>query len=538
MRRAEMPSASYAFISCKLVKGKEEAGKKYKDYFSHQEKLNKAPSHRMLAIWRAEAEGIIRVSIEPDEAEAILLLGKFHVRAATPAAAQVKIALTDSYKRLLQPAMETEMRQIFKTKADETAIRVFQENLRPLLLAPPVGQKSVIGIDPGFRTGCKVVCLNALGTLLEYTTIYPLTQSADLSGKTIKHLINKYDTSAIAIGHGTGGKETLDFIKGLNLPPSIDVFLVNEAGASIYSASEIARAEFPDLDLTYRSAISIGRRLMDPLAELIKIDPRSIGVGQYQHEVHQGKLKEALDQTVVSCVNSVGVQLNTASIPLLTYVSGLGPSLATNIVQYREQHGPFNSRDSLRKVPRLGEKAFEQCAGFLRIRDSVHPLDKTGVHPERYTLVKKMASDLGVTLADLVGNTEMVRKINLKNYVSEDVGLPTLTDIAKELSNPGLDPRGSAQVFHFNEGINTIEDLEIGMELKGKVTNLTQFGAFIDIGVKQDGMAHISQVSDRFVSNPSEVLTLGQEVRVKVIGVDMDRRRIQLSLKGVSQPQR
>jgi uncharacterized protein len=434
--------------------------------------------------------------------------------------------------------MDTEMRQIYKAKADEIAIRVFQDNLRPLLLDPPLGQKFVMGIDPGFRTGCKVACLNALGTLLEYTTIYPHTSNADSSAKTIIHLTGKYNIEAIAIGNGTGGKETLDFIKKLGLSSSIDIFLVSEAGASIYSASEIAREEFPDLDLTYRSAVSIGRRLMDPLAELIKIDPRSIGVGQYQHEVHQGKLKEALDQTVISCVNSIGVQVNTASIPLLSYIAGLGPSLAANIVQYREQHGPFKSRDSLKKVPRLGDKAFEQCAGFLRIRESINPLDNTGVHPERYALVMKMAHDLNVPLPKLLANRDLTTKIPLASYVDEQVGIPTLTDIMKELANPGLDPRGSAKVFHFNEGINTIEDVEIGLELRGKVSNLTQFGAFIDIGVKQDGMVHISQMSDRFISNPAEVLTLGQEVMVKVIGVEIDRSRIQLSLKGLSQYQR
>jgi protein Tex len=527
-----------ANISCKVAKGKETEGKKYADYFQHSERLSKAPSHRLLAIFRAESEGIIRVHIAPEEADAMAILHRCHIHRHHPSTAQVKLAMEDSYKRLLQPAMETEMRQHFKALADAIAIRIFQENLSPLLLAPPLGQKRVMGIDPGFRTGCKVVCLSDTGALMEHTTIYPHTQAASEAEKTLLHLAEKHQTEAIAIGNGTAGKETLDFVRSLPLPGSVDVFLVSESGASIYSASPVAREEFPDLDLTYRSAISIGRRLMDPLAELIKTDPRSIGVGQYQHDVHQGKLKEALDQTVMSCVNKVGINVNTASVPLLTYVSGLGPVLAANIVRYRSENGPFPTRDSLKKVPRLGDKAFEQCAGFLRIRDGKHPLDNTGVHPERYALVQRMAEDLGVPMPSLPGKTELISRIRPEDYVSEQAGLPTLKDILRELSHPGLDPRGKASVFHFNEGLHSMEDLREGMLVRGIVTNITQFGAFVDIGVKQDGMVHISQISDRFIKNPAEVLSLGQEVHATVIGLDMDRRRIQLSLKGNSRDQR
>ena len=515
-----------------LVKGKEEAGIKYKDYFDWKEPLKSAPSHRVLAMRRGENEDILKLEALPEEDGAIQILEKQFVKSNNGNSAQVKLAIQDSYKRLLGPAMETEIRNLSKEKADEEAIRVFAENARQLLLAAPLGQKNVLAIDPGFRTGCKVVCLDKQGKLLENTAIYPHNGQRGVTegAETIKKLCAKHHIEAIAIGNGTAGRETEVFIRGLAIADVV-VVMVSENGASIYSASEVAREEFPTQDITVRGAVSIGRRLMDPLAELVKIDPKSIGVGQYQHDVDQNKLQASLDDTVMSCVNAVGVELNTASKQVLAYVSGLGPQLAQNIVSYRNEHGAFKNRESLKKVPRLGDKAFEQAAGFLRIRDAEHVLDTSGVHPERYALVNKMARDLSCSVAQLMKDAELRKQIKLQQYVSDEIGLPTLNDIMGELAKPGRDPREQFEVFSFTEGVNGIDDLKIGMKLPGIVTNITNFGAFVDIGVHQDGLVHTSQLSNKFVSNANDIVKVHQKVEVTVVEVDVARKRISLSMK-------
>jgi uncharacterized protein len=523
-----------AIIASKLVKGKEEAAKKYQDYFEWSEKLSNCPSHRLLAMRRGEEEGFLRVGIAPDEEMSIKDLDALYVTTFGEAADQVRQAVKDSYKRLLQPGIETEFRNVSKEKADLEAIRVFAENLRQLLLSAPLGEKSVLGIDPGFRSGCKVVCLDANGNLLHNTVIYPHEPQRQVfeSQSIIEGLVDKYGIDAISVGNGTAGRETMDLLYKIKFARPIEIFQVNEAGASIYSASEVAREEFPSQDLTVRGAVSIGRRLMDPLAELVKIDPKSIGVGQYQHDVNQTLLKASLDRTVESCVNAVGINLNTASKHLLTYVSGLGPVLAQNIVQYRAENGAFKSRTEIKKVARLGDKAFEQCAGFLRIREAKNPLDNTAVHPERYALVQKMADDLGCSLQDLVKDRAQRQRINLKQYVQGDVGLPTLQDILKELEKPGLDPRGAAKSFEF-ANVHTLEDIQVGMVLPGIVTNITNFGAFIDIGIKDSGLVHVSQLSNKFVTNPLEVVHLQQQVMVRVLEIDYSRKRVALTMKDV-----
>lgn len=516
----------------KVVPGKEEAGQKYKDYFDWEEAVKSAPSHRILAMRRGEKEEILYLDVLPPEEEAIELLEKAFITGNNDAANQVQQALTDGYKRLLRPSMETEVRLLTKKKADEEAIRVFAENARQLLLAAPLGQKRTMAIDPGFRTGCKVVCLDEQGKLLEYTAIFPHTGpgQAKEAEKTITHLFEKYKVEAIAIGNGTAGRETEDFVRKLNLP-GVDVVMVNESGASIYSASDVAREEFPDKDVTVRGSVSIGRRLMDPLAELVKIDPKSIGVGQYQHDVDQNKLQASLDDTVISCVNAVGVELNTASKQILAYVSGLGPQLAQNIVEYRDANGAFTKRDQLKKVPRLGDKAFEQAAGFLRIRNAQNPLDTSGVHPERYDLVAQMAKDSNTTVTALMSDEKLRKSIPLQKYITDTVGLPTLTDIMAELAKPGRDPREKFEAFSFTEGVNSITDLKAGMKLPGIVTNITNFGAFVDIGVHQDGLVHLSQIANRFIKDPNEVLKVHQQVEVTVTEVDVNRKRIALSMK-------
>lgn len=522
-----------ATIRSKVARGKEEEGAKYRDYFDFEESLKKCPSHRLLAIRRGEEEGFLRVSVLPDEEEALSKLDRLFLKGNGAATEQVKLALEDSYKRLLSPSIETEFRNSSKDKADEEAIHVFSRNLRELLLSAPLGQKNVLGIDPGFRTGCKVVCLDQSGNLLTHTAIYPHPPQNNSSeaAKTLLHLVRQFDCEAIAIGNGTASRETMDFCRSIDLPQTVDIFLVNESGASIYSASEIAREEFPDHDVTVRGAVSIGRRLMDPLAELVKIDPKSIGVGQYQHDVNQTQLKESLDQVVESCVNSVGININTASKHLLNYVSGLGPALAQNIVNFRAEHGPFKSRTALKKVPRMGEKAFEQSAGFLRIRDAKNPLDNTAVHPESYHIVQRMADDLNCTIGMLISDQKLRQSVDLKRYVTDTIGMPTLKDIMKELEKPGLDPRGNAKPIEFDKSIKTIEDLHSGMVLPGIVNNITNFGAFVDIGIKESGLVHVSQLADRFIKDPAEVVSLNQEVTVRVVEVDLQRKRIQLSMK-------
>lgn len=526
-----------AVIKSTVIKGKEEEGIKYKDYFEWEEPVKSSPSHRILAMRRGENESILRLEAIPEEDGAIEILNKHFIKGSNAAAKQVELALHDSYKRLLGPSMETELRLLSKQKADEEAIRVFAENARQLLLAAPMGQKNVLAIDPGFRTGCKVVCLDRQGKLLENTTIYPHTGQGNIknAADTIQKLCVKHEVEAIAIGNGTAGRETEVFIRGLNLTDVL-VVMVNENGASIYSASEVAREEFPTQDITVRGAVSIGRRLMDPLAELVKIDPKSIGVGQYQHDVDQVKLQASLDDTVMSCVNAVGVELNTASKQVLAYVSGLGPQLAQNIVTYRNEHGAFKNRESLKKVPRLGDKAYEQAAGFLRIRDAVHVLDASGVHPERYDLVNQMAKDLGHSVNDLLKDVQLQKKIRLQQYVSDSVGLPTLNDIMSELAKPGRDPREQFEAFSFAEGINEIGDLKVGMKLSGIVTNITNFGAFVDIGVHQDGLVHTSQLADKFVANPNDVVKVSQRVEVTVKEIDVARKRISLSMKSENAP--
>ncbi|MDH5475833.1 MAG: RNA-binding transcriptional accessory protein [Cyclobacteriaceae bacterium] len=520
-------------ISSKVLKNKEEEGQKYKDYFDWEEPIKKTPSHRLLAMRRGEKEMILSLDIKPDTESSIRLIENKVVVATNESAEQVKLAISDCYKRLLKPSMETEVRLLSKDKADKEAIDVFSKNLRKLLLAAPLGQKNVLSIDPGFRTGCKIVCLNKLGDLLYNSTIYPNAPQRKVveSGEEIKSLCEKYAIEAIAIGNGTASRETEEFVKSLGLPSHIIVVMVNESGASIYSASAIAREEFPNHDVTVRGAVSIGRRMTDPLAELVKLDPKSIGVGQYQHDVDQNELKLGLDNVVMSCVNSVGVEVNTSSKELLSYVSGLGPQLAKSIVEYRNVNGPFKDRKSLTKVPRLGDKAFEQAAGFLRIRNAKNPLDGSAVHPERYGLVEKMSKDVGATVSELISNTTFRKKINLKNYVTDSVGLPTLNDIMNELDKPGRDPRDKFEVFSFKEGVNEINDLKAGMQLPGIVTNVTNFGAFIDIGVHQDGLAHVSHLSDDFVKNPSDVVSVQGKVMATVLEVDVARKRISLSLK-------
>lgn len=528
-----------ALIQSKVVKGKEaeEASAKYRDYFDFCEPLKKCSSHRLLALRRGESEGVLKVTIFPeDEDMCNERLQRLFVRANNECAHQAEEALTDAYKRLLKPAIETEFAALSKEKADEEAIRVFAENLRQLLLAPPLGQKRVMGIDPGFRTGCKVVCLDAQGTLLHNEAIYPhppKSEYAQAARKIVK-LVEQYKIEAIAIGNGTASRETEQFVTSQRYDREVQLFVVSEDGASIYSASKTAREEFPDYDVTVRGAVSIGRRLMDPLAELVKIDAKSIGVGQYQHDVDQTKLKASLDQTVESCVNLVGVNVNTASKHLLTYVSGLGPTLAQNIVDYRTENGPFESRRQLLKVPRMGAKAYEQCAGFLRIPQAKNPLDNSAVHPESYPIVEQMAKDLNCTVADLIKDKELRSKIDLKKYVTDTVGLPTLTNILQELDKPGRDPRQKIQVFEFDKNVRTLDDLQEGMELPGIVTNITNFGCFVDIGIKENGLVHVSQLADRFVSNPADVVRIHQHVRVKVMSIDHERKRIQLTMKGLN----
>lgn len=524
-------------FAARVIPGKEEAALKYKDYHQWTEPVKTAPSHRVLAMRRGEKEELLYLDIEVPEGDVLPLLDSAYVTGSGEASTQVRMAMLDGYKRLLKPAMETEVRMFTRQRADDEAIRVFAGNVRQLLLAAPLGQKRIMAIDPGFRTGCKTVCLDEQGALLEHTTLFPHTGSggAEQAAITINALVEKYHLQAIAIGNGTAGRETEAFVRKLAIP-GIPVIVVNESGASIYSASDIARAEFPNHDVTVRGAVSIGRRLMDPLAELVKIDPKSIGVGQYQHDVDQSKLQTALDDTVVSCVNAVGVELNTASKEILSYIAGLGPSLAQQIINFRQQHGAFRNRESLKQVPRLGEKAFEQAAGFLRIRNAQNPLDASAVHPERYSLVAQMAADLGCEVTDLLRDEHLRKQIDLRKYVSEQVGTPTLRDILAELAKPGLDPREQFEPFSFTEGVNSIADLRIGMRLPGVVTNITNFGAFVDIGVHQDGLVHLSQLANRFVKDPNEVVKVQQKVMVTVTEVDEKRNRISLSMKTEERP--
>ncbi len=525
-----------AMLSSKVVKKKEEDAGKYESWFDWKENAMRAPSHRILALYRGEEEGMLRVHVLPEDDEpAYEVLERQFVSGRYESSEQVRMAVKDGYKRLLQPSIETEFYNLLKEKADKEAIRVFAENLRQLLLASPLGQKRILAIDPGFRTGCKTVCLDAQGQLLHNETIYPFTSVREERAAIAKleALVEAFHIEAIAIGNGTAGRETEEVVKRCRFKEKVIAVMVNENGASVYSASEVARREFPDYDVTVRGAVSIGRRLMDPLSELVKIDPKSIGVGQYQHDVNQTMLQESLNDVVVSCVNSVGVELNTASRELLSYVSGIGPSLADKIVDYRNRQGAFHSRQELKKVERLGDKAFEQCAGFLRVRESENPLDRSAVHPERYELVKQMAADAGTTVQELMADKSLREKIDINRYVSEDCGLPTLQDIMKELDKPGLDPRARFEIFEFDKNVTRIEDVKEGMVLPGIVTNITAFGAFVDIGVHQDGLVHISQMANRRVNDPSEVVHLHQHVKVRVIEVDLRRHRISLSLKGV-----
>ena len=527
--------AHTAMITSKVIKGKEEEGAKYRDYFDFSESLNRASSHRLLALRRGEAEGILRVSISPDAESCLDRLNRRFVKGRGEVSEQVATAVDDSFKRLLKPSIETEFSNQSKAKADEEAIRVFAENLRQLLLAPPLGQKRVLGVDPGYRTGCKLVCLDAQGNLLHNEAIFPHPPQNE-KGKAaakVAQLVATYAIDAIAIGNGTASRETEQFITNIRYDRKVQVFVVSENGASIYSASKIAREEFPEYDVTVRGAVSIGRRLLDPLAELVKIDPKSIGVGQYQHDVEQNALKKSLDQTVESCVNLVGVNVNTASKHLLTYISGLGPTLAQNIVNYRAEHGPFTSRKELMKVPRMGEKAFEQSAGFLRIPDGKNPLDNSAVHPESYPIVERMAKDLKCSVADLITDKALKKKLKLTDYLTDKVGMPTLLDIMEELDKPGRDPRQTIQVFAFDPTVKTIEDLKEGQVLPGIVTNITNFGCFVDVGIKENGLVHISELADRFVSDPTQVVSIHQHVKVKVLSVDLSRKRVQLSMKGI-----
>ena len=521
-----------AIITSKVVKGKEEEAIKYKDYFDFSEPLKRCTSHRLLAIRRGEAEGLLKVSISPDDDECTERLERNYVRGNNECSQQVQEAVRDAYKRLLKPSIETEFAALSKQKADEEAIRVFAGNLRQLLLAPPLGQKRVMGIDPGYRTGCKVVCLDAQGNLLHNETIYPHPPKSEhaLSSRKLTKLVEQYAIEAIAIGNGTASRETESFVTSLRYDRKLQVFVVSEDGASIYSASKTAREEFPDYDVTVRGAVSIGRRLMDPLAELVKIEAKSIGVGQYQHDVDQTALKKSLDQTVESCVNLVGVNLNTASRHLLTYVSGLGPTLAQNIVNYRTENGPFASRKELMKVPRMGAKAFEQCAGFLRIPGAKNPLDNSAVHPESYAVVERIAKDLKCSVEELIKNKELRSKIDIKKYVTPSVGLPTLTDIMQELEKPGRDPRQQIKVFEFDKNVKTIDDLKPGMTLPGIITNITNFGCFVDVGIKENGLVHVSQMRREFISDPTTVVSIHEHVQVKVLSIDHDRKRISMTM--------
>lgn len=520
-------------VKSKVLRNKEVEGEKFKDYFEWEEPLNKIPSHRLLAIRRGEKEMVLSMDISPDKDDALNAINKHFIVSSNQAAKQVELAIEDCYKRLLKPSIETEYRVSTKTSADTEAIRVFTDNLKELLLASPLGQKTILAIDPGFRTGCKVVCLNAQGKLLHNTVIYPsLGQRQQLEAEeSIKQLVKEYSIEAISIGNGTASRETEKLVKSLNLDSSIQIVVVNESGASIYSASEVARDEFPNHDVTVRGAVSIGRRLADPLAELVKIDAKSIGVGQYQHDVDQTALKKALDETVSSCVNAVGVEVNTASKQLLTYVSGLGPTLAENIVNYRNENGPFTSRKEIMKVPRMGAKVFEQAAGFLRIRNAKNPLDSSAVHPERYKLVEQMAKDINSDIKSLIGQNGRVKDIDIKKYTSDELGIPTLNDILQELEKPGRDPRKEFESFSFDESVHEISDLHVGMTLPGIVTNVTKFGAFVDIGVHQDGLVHISQLANTFVKDPNDIVKVQQKVLVRVTEVDASRKRIALSMK-------
>jgi len=522
-------------ILSRPVKGKELEGIKYEAYYDWTESLMKAPSHRLLAMFRGENEGFLKVSIEPDESLARESLHRIFVKSANESSRQVETAVNDAYKRLLQPSIETEYRQMAKEKADKEAIRVFAENLRQLLMLPPLGQKTVLAIDPGFRSGCKLVILGRQGRLLHNETIYPHPPQSEVkqSVAKIQNLVKAYKVEAIAIGNGTAGRETENLVRRIPFDSELIALMVNESGASVYSASAVAREEFPEFDVTVRGAISIGRRLMDPLSELVKIDPKSIGVGQYQHDVNQPMLQKSLETIVESCVNKVGVELNTASKQLLTYVSGVGPVLAARIVEFREKNGMFNSREQLKNVPRLGEKVFEQAAGFLRIRDSENPLDASAVHPESYPVVTRMAKKAGCTVVELISNEELRKQINLDDFITDKVGMPTLQDIMTELSKPGRDPRQKFELFEFDKNVNSMDDLRSGMILDGLVTNITNFGAFVDIGVHQDGLIHVSQMADKYVKDPNTIVKLNQKVRVKVLEVDKDRKRIQLSLKNI-----
>lgn len=524
-----------AVIFSRVIKGKEIEGNKYESWYEWNENLLKAPSHRLLAMLRGEHEGFLRISVEPEEEKSLEILEKMVLRNQTSSAIQVQMALKDSYKRLLQPSLETELRQMAKERADQEAIRVFAENLRQLLMASPLGHKNVLALDPGFRTGCKVVCLDRYGKLLHNETIYPhppQNESRQAAAK-IQQLVKAYKIEAIAIGNGTAGRETENFIRHIRFEEDLVAIMVNESGASVYSASAVAREEFPDYDVTVRGAVSIGRRLMDPLAELVKIDPKSIGVGQYQHDVDQNALQKSLETVVESCVNQVGVEANSASKELLTHVSGMGPVLAKNFVEYRNKNGAFKSRNDFKKVARFGDKAFEQAAGFLRIRDAENPLDRSAVHPESYHIVKKMAEKVGAAVNDLVENAALRSQIDLKEFVTPQVGLPTLNDIMQELAKPGRDPRQKFDLFEFDRSVNSIEDLKEGMVLPGIVTNITAFGAFVDVGVHQDGLVHVSQMAQRYIKDPNEVVKLNQKVMVKVMEVDLKRKRISFSMKEV-----
>jgi uncharacterized protein len=525
-----------ASIRSHIIRGKEQEGIKYKSYFEWEENLLKAPSHRILAMFRGENEKYLSLDITPPKSEAIAILEKIFIKSDNDSSEQVRIAIQDGYKRLIQPSMETEMKSLAKEKADEKAFEVFAENLRQLLLAPPLGQKNILAIDPGFRTGCKIVCLDRQSKLLHNETIFPHPPQNEVKQaiRKIKSLVDAYKIEAIAIGNGTGGRQTEKFIKSIRFTKDIIAVMVNESGASVYSASKVAREEFPDYDVTVRGAVSIGRRLMDPLAELVKIDPKSIGVGQYQHDVDQRLLAKSLEDTVISCVNTVGVEVNTSSKQLLSYVSGVGPALAQNIVEYRNTNGPIKSRNELKKVPRFGSKAFQQAAGFLRIQDAKNPLDQSAVHPESYAVVEKMAKKVNAIIEELIKDVKLRQKINLQEFVTDQFGMPTLTDIIKELEKPGRDPRKKFDFFEFAKGVNTIEDLKSGMVLPGIVTNVTAFGAFVDIGVHQDGLVHISQLANKFVKDPNDIVKLNQKIEVKILGVDIERKRIELSMKDLT----
>lgn len=522
-------------ITSSVVKDKENEAKTYQQYFEWKEPIAEAPSHRILAMFRAESEGLLKVKLRIDEEEALKTLDNIFVKGDNASTDLVQDAIDDAWKRLLEPSLETEIRAMYKEKADEIAVKVFAENLRQLLLAAPLGQKRTLALDPGFRTGCKVVILNEYGALLHNETIFPHPPQNETrqAGNKIRSLVNAYKIDVIAIGNGTAGRETEDFIRGIQFDRDVIAVMVNESGASVYSASKVARDEFPEYDITVRGAVSIGRRLMDPLAELVKIDPKSIGVGQYQHDVNQKLLNEELGHVVESCVNAVGVELNSASEQLLSYVSGVGPQIASNIVKYRNENGGFKNRKQLLKVPRLGEKAYEQCAGFLRIHDAEQPLDASAVHPESYHIVEKMAKRLNVEVKDLIGNKELIAKINPKEYIEKDFGIETVNDIIAELEKPGRDPRKTFEVFEFNKNVRTIKDLKVGMQLFGIVTNITAFGCFVDVGVHQDGLVHISQMSDQFIKDPNEIVKLNQKVNVRVAELDIERKRISLSMKNI-----